>query len=613
MFQSTPVTGRQRRSEELTPLPNGIIPMKGEVSHRSQFPMNLALENSMRDTPDTTAEAEPASKVPARLGERLLERGLLTLGQLQYILQKQSVENLRLGQLLIRHGLVREYDVVRELAEKRNIPFVPHEDFLPPEADLLAFFSREFCLANGFLPLRRVADHLEILLGDGDEVKVAHVARERTGLACRFVQGEFSHVARHVRDAYYFAQHSVDVLLEREIRRLADYVDHAYSPGSFLDFLLHKAVHERATDVHFVPSPWSLHIFFRIDGVLRPIMALPHSLLRVTTFIKLAAEMDISEQRRPQDGSYHTTILGQPFAVRVSILFVEFGERVVLRLLPEQSELAGLERLGFLPGDVRQLERLFSKPSGMILVVGPTGSGKSTTLYAALQRIQSRVEGNVLTVEDPIEYRIPGAAQTEVNRRAEYDFGNALRYFLRHDPDVILIGEIRDRETAHAAVEASATGHLVLSSLHVASVFGVAPRLRPLGLDPRVIADNLIAVISQRLIRRNCPHCSRETSLSETEIAWLGGDEDAIRARHGVGCEACGNSGYIGRLPVYEILEIDDALANCIADDGGRESLRQLAEERHFESLVAQAKWRVRNGQSTLAEVARVVGAGVGA
>jgi general secretion pathway protein E len=247
----------------------------------------------------------------------------------------------------------------------------------------------------------------------------------------------------------------------------------------------------------------------------------------------------------------------------------------------------------------------------MILVVGPTGSGKSTTMHAALQQIQSRMESNVLTVEDPIEYRIPGAAQTEVNRRADYDFGNSLRYFLRHDPDVILIGEVRDRETAQAALEASATGHLVLTSLHVSNVFGVVPRLRSLGLDPRLLADNLIAVVSQRLIRRNCPFCSRETRLSEAETAWLGGG--ATRARHGAGCEACGYSGYIGRLPIYEILEIDEALANSIADDGGREALHRLAEEKGFRDLVWQAKWRVRNGQSTLAEIARVVGAGVDA
>jgi general secretion pathway protein E len=564
-------------------------------------------ENSALETP----ERRPGA--PTHLGERLLEQGLLTPWQFQYIMQKQKVENLRLGQLLIRHGLVREYDVARELAAKKGLPFLAHEDFPSPDADLLASFGSELCLANGFLPLRYAADGVDILLGDGDEPNVARIVRERTGRDCRFVQGEFSHVARHTRNAYYFTQHSVDTLLEREIRLLADDVDHAYSPGPFLDFLLHKAVHERATDVHLVPSSWSMHVLFRIDGVLRPIMALPHSLMRVATFIKLSAEMDISEQRRPQDGSYRATILGQPFAIRVSILFVEFGEHIVLRLLPEQSELAGLAQLGFRPRDVHRLERIFSKPSGMILVVGPTGSGKSTTLYAALQQVRSLVESNVLTVEDPIEYRIPGAAQTEVNRRADYDFGNALRYFLRHDPDVIMIGEIRDRETAHAAVEASATGHLVLSSLHVANVFGVVPRLRPLGLDSRVIADNLIAVVSQRLIRRNCPHCSVESSLSEAECAWLGedGDEGAIRARHGVGCDACGQSGYLGRLPVYEILEIDDALANCIADDKGRKALHRLAKEQGFESLTTQAKWRVRNGQSTLAEVARVAGVGV--
>jgi general secretion pathway protein E len=571
----------------------------------------MTRENFALAVVDAIEEPEGHPGVPVRLGERLLERGLLTPWQLQYILQKQKVENLRLGQLLVRHGLVREYDIARELAGRKGIPFLAHDDFPPPDADLLACFGRELCLMHGFLPLRRVAqDSLEILLGDGDELKVTDLARERTGLACRFVQGEFSHVTRYIQDAYYFTQYSVDAMLEREIRLLANDVDHAYSPGPFLDFLLHKAVHERTTDIHFSPSSWSMHVFFRIDGVLRPIMALPHSLMRVVTFIKLIAEMDISEQRRPQDGSYSTTILGQSYSIRVSILFVEFGEHVVLRLLPEQSELAGLTQLGFLPGDVSRLERIFSKPSGLILVVGPTGSGKSMTLHAALQGVQSLVESNVLTVEDPIEYRIPGAAQTEVNRRAEYDFGNALRHFLRHDPDVILIGEIRDRETALAAVEASATGHLVLSTLHVSTVFGVIPRLRPLGLDPRIIADNLIAVISQRLIRRNCPHCSVESPLSADERAWLmdGGDEDAIQARHGVGCNACGQSGYIGRLPVYEILEVDDVLANCIAADGGRETLRQLAEKQGFENLATQAKWRVRNGQSTLAEVARVVG-----
>ncbi|MDR1530160.1 MAG: Flp pilus assembly complex ATPase component TadA [Burkholderiales bacterium] len=549
-----------------------------------------------------------ASSASVRLGERLLDHGLLTPRQFQYALQKQSVEKLRFGTLLVKHGLVQEYYVAKELAAEKNIPFITREEFPVPDPDTFRHFNRELCLLNGFLPIRRTDDALEVLLGDSDEAHVAELVMHRTGLACRFLQGEFARVMQYIREVFYFTQHSIESLLEREVRRLADDVDHVYSPDKFLDFLLHKAVHERATDIHLSPSSSSLHLFFRIDGVLRPIMALPFSLMRLVIYIKLMAEMDISEQRRPQDGSFHTTILDLPFAVRVSILCSEFGERVVLRLLPERGELSGLEQLGFLENDVATLELIFAKPSGMILITGPTGSGKSTTMHAALQ-IQSLVESNVLTVEDPIEYRVPGAAQTEVNRRAGYDFSNALRFFLRHDPDVILIGEIRDKETALAAVEAAATGHLVLSTLHVSSAFGVVPRLRPLGLDVQMIADNLVAVISQRLVRRNCPHCSVEDTLSDVEKKWLGGGE--IKTYRGTGCEVCGFSGYLGRLPVYEILEIDQSLANSIADNAGREALRSKAIDNGFVALIEQAKWRVRHGQTTLAEIRRIVGEGV--
>ncbi len=563
----------------------------------------------MNDKAFTDHLINQTTGVSLRLGERLLSRGLLTPRQFQYALQKQSVEKLRLGTLLVKHGLVQEYHVAEELAAEKNIPFVAHEDFPTPDPDTFGHFNRELCLLNGFLPIRRVNSELEVLLGDSDEAHVSELVMHRTGLTCRFLQGEFTRVSQYIREVFYFAQHSIESLLNQEARRLADDVDHAYSPEKFLDYLLHKAVHERATDIHLSPSASSLHLFFRIDGVLRPIMALPCSLMRLIIYIKLMAEMDISEQRRPQDGSFHTTILDMPFAVRVSVLCSEFGERVVLRLLPERSELSGLEQLGFLKNDVAALERLFAKPSGMILITGPTGSGKSTTMHAALQ-IQSLVESNVLTVEDPIEYRVPGAAQTEVNRRAGYDFSNALRFFLRHDPDVILIGEIRDKETALAALEAAATGHLVLSTLHVSSAFGVVPRLSPLGLDAQMIADNLVAVISQRLVRRNCPHRSAEIILSDDEKKWLGGN-GAITALRGVGCEACGFSGYLGRLPVYEILEIDQSLANGIADGVNRETLHNKAIEGGFTSLLEQAKWRVRHGQTTLDEIRRVVGEGV--
>ncbi len=241
-----------------------------------------------------------------------------------------------------------------------------------------------------------------------------------------------------------------------------------------------------------------------------------------------------------------------------------------------------------------------------MLLTGPTGSGKSTTLHAAL-RLQTLIERNVLTVEDPIEYRLATIGQTHVNRRAGYEFSTALRHFLRHDPDVILVGEIRDAETAQATVTASATGHLVLSTLHVASVFGVITRLMPLGLEPQTIAENLVAVINQRLVRTNCPHCATSVALSETQKKWLG--KYAVdHSRHSEGCERCGHTGFHGRLPIYEILNVDESMANAISEGQGRAALRHTAIAANFEPMLEMAKWRIAQGQTTFEEVWRVIG-----
>ncbi len=558
--------------------------------------------------PGAMVSADAGTDLEQRLGNQLLAEGVLTPAQWRYARQKQAVECRPLPGLLVEHGLAQEQDVVRVLAGQQGIGMVSSP---VPESDpaLLELFNRELCLRRGFLPLRRQEDALQILIGEGDVPSVAELVAQRTGLPCRFVQGGFGDVARLTRQRYYFVNNPLERLIGREVAALADDPDHARSPQPLLDQLLHLAVRERATDIHLTPARHSLHVLLRVDGVLRPMMALPPPLVRLLVFIKLTADMDISEQRRPQDGSFHTTVLDSPFTVRVSTLVGEDGERVVLRLLPERSELSGLARLGFHDDDVALLERVFAKPSGLVLITGPTGSGKSTTLHAAL-RMQSLIERNVLTVEDPVEYRVPGACQTEVNRRAGYEFSSALRHFLRHDPDVMLIGEIRDGETAQAAIEASATGHLVLSTLHVASVFGVVPRLRPLGLDAQTIADNLVAVINQRLLRRNCNRCSEPVELTTAQRQWLELEPGQGDVRAGRGCNHCAGSGYRGRLPVYEILVPNEALANAIADGGGRESLRRLAQAAGFRSMVALARRRVREGQTSLAEVLRVVGEG---
>ncbi len=555
---------------------------------------------------DETVVSVAALPDLTQLGQRLVAQGKLTQVQLDYAMQKQKVEGGRLGLLLVQHGLLTERDLAYNLASQRDFPFIESDATPTPDPQLLALFNRELCLTRGFMPLAREGDVVHILLGNGDPDNLQELVQRRCGCSPKFFQSEFTHVMQLVRQTYYFAQNPAESLIKREIALLSDDVDHSRSPEKLLEYVLHLAVRERATDVHLAPSVSSYHLLFRIDGVLRPMFALPTSLSRLVVYVKLGAEMDISEQRRPQDGSFQTTVLDAPFTVRVSTLVTEHGERMVLRLLPESSDLSRLEQLGFRAEHIALLQRIFAKPSGMVLLTGPTGSGKSTTLHAAL-RLQHLIERNVLTVEDPIEYRLSTIGQTQVNRRAGYEFSTALRHFLRHDPDVILVGEIRDTETAQATVTASATGHLVLSTLHVSSVFGVMTRLIPLGLAPQTIAENLVAIVNQRLVRRNCPFCSAPVATTPVQQAWLGRFNSA-GVMQGCGCARCADTGFLGRLPLYEILCVDEPLANAIAEGQGRTALRQIAIEAGFEPMLDMAKWRIAQGQTTLEEVWRVIG-----
>lgn len=556
-------------------------------------------------TQDDTAEAAQP------LGELMMRYGIINPLQREYALQKQAIEGGRLGNILVEHGLASEAQIARFLASQHGHSYVEVATIDTPAPEVLTIFNRDLCLTHGFLPLQRTEDALDVVLGNGDPRAVADLVLRRTGLKTRFQQGEFTRVARAIRQHFYFTQNPIEDLLAREMRRLADDPDRAYSPERMLDYLLHLAVRDRATDIHFAPAANSLHVLFRVDGLLRPKFALSPVLNRLLAYIKLSAEMDVAEQRLPQDGSFTATILDAPATLRVSTLIAEHGERMVLRILPGRSELGGLEDLGYLVADVDRLRKVFARPAGLILITGPTGSGKSTTLHAAL-RMQSLIERNVLTIEDPVEYRVPGACQTEVNRRAGYEFGSAMRYFLRHDPDVMLVGEIRDAETSQAAIDAASTGHLVLSTLHVGSIFGVIPRLRLLGIDSESIAENLVAVVNQRLVRRLCPCCKESRPLEEEERHFC----DAVAPKsplpealyHAVGCDCCNESGYLGRLPVYEIIILDRALSDAIGNDRPRHEIRQTAINSGYRSILEMSHWRVLQGETTVAEVHRSVG-----
>ncbi|KVH45669.1 GspE/PulE family protein [Burkholderia diffusa] len=538
--------------------------------------------------------------------EALLKRSLLDSTQLEYARQRNSVVDEALWRTVVETGLASEARVAQVLADVLGFEYVDVEAIAQSDSNVLKLFRKELCLSLNFLPLYRDGQTLVVVIGDADPARVAEAVAQRCSCRCRMMVTEFSAVRRLVLHRFYFEQHPPEALVDAEIKMLSSDTTRSLSPENLLRHLLHFAVRERSTDIHITPSGVVYHILFRIDGVLCPVKALPASFDRLISYIKLVSEMDIAEQRRPQDGSFRTIILDDNFTIRVSTIVTEYGERVVMRLLPEAHDLKGLAELGFFAEDVEQIHTRMANPSGLILLTGPTGSGKSSTLHAGL-RMQRLIERNVLTVEDPLEYRVPGAAQTEVNRRAGYDFSSALRHFLRHDPDVILVGEMRDVETAQAAFDAAATGHLVLSTLHVTSVFGVLPRLLPLGITPQMVAENLLIVINQRLVRRNCPHCESKLPWTEKEMRLLCPDPESLASKSG-GCAQCRHTGYLGRLPVYEILTIDDAIANAIAENASRETVRKIAAQGHFLPISEIARRRVLLGQTTFEEVVRVLG-----
>ncbi len=540
-----------------------------------------------------------------RIGDALIAAGLVSAAKIEFVLQKQLVTGEKLGELFLRMGVVSEYDIARLLAEQRSIPLSDVDNEPAPDAGILNMFNQEFCLHRAFLPLRREGEDLVVVVGNADYDQVEQAINQRTGLRCRILQGEFSKVLRAVRHYYYFAKYPVQELCLKETKRLEKDADQVLTPDALLDHLFHLAVKQRATDIHIQPEPKSFHISFRIDGVLRPVFAISRKLKRLIASLKMQAGMDISDNLRPQDGSFSVTILDLPFDIRMSTVVTEYGENIVLRLLPSGMQVKGLNQLGFFDKDLASIDELFANPYGILLMTGPTGAGKSTTLHAGL-RVAGMDGKNILTVEDPIEYKLPIVCQTQVNRKAGYLFNTAITHFLRHDPDVMLLGEIRDAETAKAAITAAETGHLVLSTLHVNTALGVISRLQALNIPAQMIADSLIGVINQRLVRKICSVCRESYEPDEKELRYLQGMSDELY--RGRGCKHCMGTGYFGRMPIYEVLTVDFQLTEMIAANLSRVEIGRMIAESDFVPIEQMGLQLVVKGDTSLAELKRHLG-----
>jgi type IV pilus assembly protein PilB len=377
------------------------------------------------------------------------------------------------------------------------------------------------------------------------------------------------------------------------------------------NLLIRQAIQDRASDIHIEPTEHDVRIRYRIDGVLHEIMRSPKRVQQgLISRIKIMADLNISERRMPQDGRLSAVIAGRQVDLRVATLPTVYGEKMVMRVLDKGTALLDLSDLGFLPTTLRRYQTMFEKPYGTILVTGPTGSGKSTTLYATLNQLNDPSK-NVITVEDPVEYRLAGINQVQINAKAGLTFAAALRTILRADPDIVLVGEIRDRETAGIAMEAALTGHLVLSTLHTNDASSTPTRLVEMGLEPYLVSSSIDCVVAQRLIRRLCERCKTAYFPTPTDLAALGWDDDDEDVPNElfqpVGCGACSRTGYQGRFALHEVMLVSEDLKALIADRAHPEDIRKVAVAQGMATLRQCGMAHVRNGASSIEELLRVV------
>ncbi|MDR1934260.1 MAG: Flp pilus assembly complex ATPase component TadA [Candidatus Accumulibacter sp.] len=555
---------------------------------------------------------------PRQLGQILIARGILSEDQLRIALLEQVKSDLPIGKLLVALGFVTEAtlrDALSESLGKQGIDL--SRAIIDPAA--LARVPRELAKRHHLLPLDYDDEHQRLTVATADVNDIVALDRVRglgQGVAeiDTLLAGE-TEIDRAIDQAYGY-ELSIDGILheietgEIDFRELQSTSSEYSQPiVRLIDSILTDAVKREASDIHFEPENGFLRIRYRIDGLLRQVRSLHQSYWpAMAVRVKVMSRMNIAETRAPQDGRITLNIRGRQIDFRVSAQPTLHGENIVLRILDRHKGLVPLEGLGLTEQQLNLLRLMIARPEGIILLTGPTGSGKTTTLYSILKHINS--EGlNIMTLEDPVEYPMPLVRQTSAAESVKLDFANGIRSMMRQDPDVILVGEIRDAETAEMAFRAAMTGHQVYSTLHTNSAIGAVPRLLDIGVLPDIMAGNVIGVIAQRLLRRLCPHCRTPHQAEDYEARLLGGPAEAprpvlFRPR---GCERCDFQGYRGRLAIMEILRMNGELDELVARRGTAREIRRAAAQIGFVSLADDGLRRVLDGSTSLEELARVV------
>lgn len=543
-----------------------------------------------------------------RLGDLLIEAGVITKEQLDYALENKSKDE-KLGDFLIKENYLTEQQLIEVLEFQLGVPHVNINQYsIDPE--LLQLVPGELAKRAQIMPLRRDKNRLFIAMADPmdyfaiEEVRMATGCQIETGIAAK------DELYRAITK-YYDMQESMEEALSNlgisQNETQQEITDDDSPVVRLVNQIIAAGVAQRASDIHFDPQETEMKVRYRVDGILRTERSLPKHMQNVITArIKIIGNLNITENRIPQDGRIKTTVNFKPIDIRLSTLPTVYGEKIVMRILDLSNAATEISKVGFSEQNEQLFRQMISKPNGIVLITGPTGSGKSTTLYAALSELND--EGvNIITVEDPVEYQLDGINQIQVKEEVGLTFAAGLRSILRQDPDIVMIGEIRDLETAEIATRASLTGHLVLSTLHTNSAVESISRLKDMGIEPFLISSSLVGAMAQRLVRRVCRDCEEVVRASDREKEIFANFGLTVETVHrGRGCPACNNSGYRGRLAIHEILPVDRTIKELILKGANNAEIRDYLKQQGYRTLLEDGLLKVLEGVTTTEEVLRV-------
>lgn len=555
----------------------------------------------------------------------LLDRGLITSEQLELALVEHRETGVRLDQILVKRGMVREDEVTRAIGEQFDLPVVDLTEISVSD-DILHAIPPQIVFRQKCVPIERRPSNgnspgaLRVATADPFDPSVFDELRLMVGCPIELVLAEEEELRNFIRNNYGVGGDTLEAMARgRGDLDLSDATADAEASEAeaaqeasvikLVNELLFEAIDSRATDVHIEPYENKLSVRYRIDGVLQRanVPSTIHSFSSaIVSRIKIMASLNIAEKRKPQDGRITVRRKGQEFDLRVSVIPMLFGEGIVLRILNKSAVLMTLDDLGMPEHVVSIWDTLIARPHGILLVTGPTGSGKSTTLYASLNRIISE-EIKAITVEDPVEYHVGGVNQIQVNHKVGLDFAAGLRSILRHDPDVIMIGEIRDKETAEAAVQASLTGHLVFSTLHTNDAAGALPRLLDMGVEPYLAASSVEGILAQRLVRRICAQCAEQYDPDQSDLPHGFELQHGETLTRGTGCKACFQTGYRGRVGIYELLKLNEPIREMVMN---RANAAKIVQQGLADGVLSRLQddglAKAKRGLTTVAEVMRV-------